>query len=336
MKTTWVLNTDNDPLGAARQFLRSLWTIAGLEGMVLPRYQADGASLVPALIASPDDLSQADPFAPLVAVNAAGLAPAIAEQHPGARLGIVLRSCEARAFHLLVEQSHESMRSWLVIGVDCLASFPVVDFEWRVHKAGAVEDLTREALRFARNGGIAPYRYRHACQMCVSPAAQSADLNIELIGLPVKQAALVTARDEDLSRELHLEALTSGMAPPSLTAQRDRVLVRLVQRRQRTLEHMTIVLSAEAPGDLASLLRHISACAPCRSCLQACPLYPGDFDVEPTRAAQRWIQGCVACGMCEEACPRHLPLTAIISRINRHMLEVATPAADAFGIGIAS
>jgi hypothetical protein len=40
--------------------------------------------------------------------------------------------------------------------------------------------------------------------------------------------------------------------------------------------------------------------------------------------------------MCEEACPRHLPLTAIISRINRHMREVATPAADAFGIGIAS
>ena len=340
MKTTWLLNTNSDPLGAARQFLHNLWVYAGLEGMLLPVYQAEGAGVSPSLVTNPGDLARADPFAPLVTINAARLVSHLVDTHPGARMAVVMRPCEVRALRWLVDQGGLSMGEWLVIGVDCLASYPAADFEWRVHKSGAVESLTRETLRFARHGGIAPYRYRHACQMCAYTAAQDADLNIELLGLPVKQHVLVTARNEQIASQLHLHKFTDGVAPPALVTQRRSMLSGLVARRQRALERTTQAISPEAPADVGGLLRHIANCAPCLECLGACPIYTSDFmssynsSAEPFREAKRWLQACVSCGMCEEACPKHLPLTAIISRINRRIQEM--PAPDVYPVGIAS
>jgi len=342
LKTTWLLNTDNDPLGAARQFLQYLWVYAGLEGMLVPVYQAEGIGVTPSLVTNPGDLARADPFAPLVTVNSAKLVSHLVDSHAGARIAMVMRPCEARALHWLVDQGGLSLGEWLVIGVDCLASYPVMDFEWRVKKAGAVESLTRETLRFARHGGVAPYRYRHACQMCAFPAAQDADLSLELLGLPVKQHMLVTARSQEIARRLRLHELTDGAAPPAFISQRQTTLAGLTVRRQRAHERMTQAISADAPAEVDSLLRHIAGCAPCLECLHACPVYAGDFmpsgdgGAELSRLAKRWLQACVACGMCEEACPRHLPLTAIISRINRHIQEAALSASDAYPLGIAS
>src|SRR5574341_185393 len=322
MNTSWILETDGNPLAAVRQFLLELWPYAGLSGMLIPVYQDNGTQVTPAFIGDPGQLVQSDPFAPISASNSARLAPAAADAHPKGVLGAVLRSCEARAFDWLVGQNKLAPSRWLVIGVDCLASFPLADFEWRVNKVGAVERLTREALRFARLGGIAPYRYRHACQMCATPAVQEADLRIEVLGLPVKQTVLITTKNRDIAKKLRLQELTDGMAPATLVARREATLAVLAGRRRRALDRMVQALATDAPADVENFLEHIANCAPCRACLEACPVYTGDFSpnhnggAESNLAAGRWLAACVACGMCEDACPRHLPLTAIINRIN--------------------
>lgn len=345
MKTVWLLMTKGDPLGAVRKFLGRVWLQDGLESMLVPTYQEGGAGIAPSRITNPGLLAQADPFAPRVDAGTARMALKVPKPHPKAQVAILLRSCEARAFQWLVEQKKLSSKNWLVIGVDCLGCYPETDFEWRVGKAGAVESLTREMLRFARQGGVAPYRYRHACQMCASPAAQGADLSIELLGLPVKQHVLITAKNEEIARKYHLHELTDGMASPSLVVQRQRLLSGLAVRRQRILERMMGSLSPEAPGDVDGLIQHIAGCAPCVECLNACPTYTGDFFLpspgaekagsEAAWAVRRWLQACVACGMCEEACPRHLQLTAMISRINRRLQAAGTPAPEAYPMGIA-
>jgi len=322
MKTSWILETDGNPLAAVRQFLLELWPYAGLSGMLIPVYQANGTQVTPTFIDDPGQLVQCDPFAPIIVSNSAKLAPAAADANPRGMLGAVLRSCEARAFDWMAEQKKIAPSRWLVIGVDCLASFPLADFEWRVNKSGSVERLTREALRFARLGGIAPYRYRHACQMCASPAVQEADLRVELLGLPVKQAVLITTKNREIAKKLRLQELTDGMAPATLVARREATLAVLAGRRRRALDRMVQALAADAPTEVNAFLEHIANCAPCRECLQACPVYTGDFypgdngGAESSLAARRWLEACVACGMCEDACPRHLPLTAIINRIN--------------------
>jgi formate dehydrogenase subunit beta len=307
MKNSWILDTNGDPLGAVRQFLMEIWFPARLNGMVVPVYQAQGTRVLPSWVKSPELLAQADPFAPLMPINSARLALEISQAHPRERLGAVLRSCEVRAFRRMVEQHKLSASQWLVISVDCLASFPEVDFDWRVHKA--------------RQGGVAAYRFRDACQMCLEPFAQDADLSVELLGLPVRQLVVVSARDRQLAEELHLDTLTDGPVPESYLARRETTLATVSARRKRALERKVQALSADAPVDLPGLLQHIAGCAPCQKCLDACPVYFGDFvparqgAAELLEAARVWLEGCVACGMCDEACPRHLPLTAILNQI---------------------
>jgi formate hydrogenlyase subunit 6/NADH:ubiquinone oxidoreductase subunit I len=322
MKTSWLLETDSNPLGSVRQFLLELWPYAGLSGMLIPVYQSNGTQVSPAFVDDPGQLGQSDPFAPVILGNSAKLAPAAAADHPKGMLGAVFRSCEARAFDWMAEQKKLAPKRWLVIGVDCLASFPGADFDWRVSKAGSVERLTREALRFARLGGIAPYRYRHACQMCATPASDSADLRIELLGLPVKQVVLITTKNQEIAKKLRLQELTDGLAPASLVARREATLTVLAGRRRRALDRMVQALADDAPTEVDAFLEHLANCVPCSECLQACPVYtgdfyPGDIDAASMQAARCWLNACVSCGMCEDVCPRHLPLMAIINQINQ-------------------
>jgi Pyruvate/2-oxoacid:ferredoxin oxidoreductase delta subunit len=216
--------------------------------------------------------------------------------------------------------------------VDCLASYAEEDFEWRVQKAGSVEQLTQENLRHARQGGIALHRFRQACQMCTSPQASLGGVTICLLGLPVRHVLLIRAKDEDTARRLHLDQITDGEAAYALIAQHEQTVNALVERRARTLEHMVQKLSADLPQDVDELIAHLQNCAPCRECLKVCPIYT--FEVaqasgEPDlsrEAAVRWLVSCVSCGMCEQACPRHLPLTAILSRISHELKYDLTPA----------
>jgi hypothetical protein len=36
---TWMLKTNNDPLGRVRDFLKAIWDYADLDGMVIPVYR---------------------------------------------------------------------------------------------------------------------------------------------------------------------------------------------------------------------------------------------------------------------------------------------------------
>lgn len=316
MGVTWVLKTHSDPLAAVRQFLWLVWERAGLDGMILPVYQPGNLQAAPGLIEQPDLLAVADPFIPLVPVNTSRLVAQMAAKSAQARYGALLRSCEARALLYVAGRDGLDLSDWLIISVDCLSSFSPEDYQWRVEKAGGAEQLTRAALRFARQGGIAPYRYRAACQMCESPFAPQADLSLEVLGLPAREFILVSTRDRALSDRLALQDYTDGVAPDFLITQRQRLADQIKERhaatRQEALEH----IPSGVPVEADVFLHHLSDCAPCQSCLEVCPVYDGELvaygDGFPAQAMV-WLSSCVKCGMCEQACPRHLPLTAVHS-----------------------
>jgi formate dehydrogenase subunit beta len=272
------------------------------------------------LVEDPADLVEADPFAPLVRVNAAKMVAEVDQAKPGARFGAVLRSCEIRALKIYAQKGLVQLDHWLVVGTDCLSSFPVEDLEWRVQKAGSVQQLTRDALRFARQGGIAQYRYRRGCQMCISPEPPETDLSIHILGLPVKDYLLVQARD-GLAQELRLEEITAGPASPYKVSNSKRMRNWIKKRRTYVRLQAVENILDDMPQDAASFLDLLAKCGSCRECLEACPIYAGELS--SARAGERelspevrmWLASCLACGMCEEACPNHLPLTAIKSRI---------------------
>lgn len=326
MGTTWLLDTGGDPLAATRHFLGRVWANADLQSLCLPVYTLGGLGAAPAFIDEPALLESGDPFVPLVPLSSARLVAERLRHGPAgkARIGAVLRSCEARALSHVVSREGLSLEGWLVISVDCLASFPMEEEEWRLQKAGTVEQLTRENLRFARQGGIAPYRFRPACQMCASPFAPEADLTIGALGLPAREYLLVSARDQALAGKLRLPELTRGLAPDALVAQRQRLVERIEEQHSATRQAMLAALAADLPDDPAGLLAYLENCAPCRACTEACPVYAGELEKaagkDGVERALVWLSACVKCGMCEQACPRHMPLAAIHARLSQAIL----------------
>jgi formate dehydrogenase subunit beta len=327
MSTTWVLRTKGDPLSTFQKFLMDLQGQAQLGGHVIPRYRDEGQDIFPALIEDPMDLAEADPFAPLVRVNAAKFIAQVDQDKPGRRYGAVLRSCEIRALKIFVQRGLVQPDRWLVIGVDCLSSFPADDFDWRTQKAGSIKRLTQEALRFTRQGGIAQYRLRRGCQMCVSPEPPGTDLCVHVLGLPVNDYLLIQAK-EDLAGDLHLDQITDGPASPYKVSNSMRLRNAIKKRRMAVRLQAVENILVDLPYDTASLVQLLSSCGSCRKCLEACPIYAGELDSlrtgegEMSPEVKLWLASCLACGMCEEACPNHLPLTAIKSRIAWHESQV--------------
>jgi ferredoxin len=321
--TIWTLKTNNNPLATARQFLQTIWACANLEGMLVPVYQPGDMIAKMTLINDPAQLQDANPIVPLMQFNAGKQAAQLAREMPDVRLAIVLRACELRSFDERVKMDVLNLGNWLVIGVECMACFPVQDFEWRAQNAGGVEGLTNLILRNARQGGIALDRFRSACQMCSRPEPSHFDLCLELLGLPVREMMLVSTRDEAIGRELHLHEITDGPAAPELIAQHDRMLKTIEERRQRAREREVRELSPDLPSTLEELVVFLSDCQPCQKCMEACPALVEEFiptmnsDIVSLDLAKRWLVSCAECGMCEQACPKGLPLAAIMNRISR-------------------
>jgi len=327
MNVHWMLETHGDPLGRLQEFVDAIWQEATLEGMLVPLNGVPGGGMIPTLIRERARLRKVNPFRPLMTVNAARDVPALLKEHPEQRLGVMFRPCEVRA--LIEMRKHNGFRpeQLLLLSVDCLATYDVEEYGWRAERKRAGGQLSEEALQFARQGGISPYRYRSACQVCYSPEAKAADLNIRVLGLPVRRSLLLYARDEDTAKRLRLDVHADGLAPPELVAQHERVVEKLEARRRHARERLCAELGSLLPRNVEALVDQFETCADCQRCLDVCPICAVDFpqrDENNRYLSQdfcRWLVSCAGCGMCEQACPQNQPLGLIFGRIREQLLS---------------
>ncbi|HCC78217.1 MAG: hypothetical protein A2X25_01380 [Chloroflexi bacterium GWB2_49_20] len=320
MNTQWVLNTKGDPLGTVNRFISKVWQETGLEGMILPSARKNELRVV-------DDLSvlgEFNPFQPLMLMNIAGLVPGVLQEHPGGRFGILLRPCELRALNEVTAHKEIEPARLMTICVDCLGTFPDEEFEWRSIRTGSDAGLTKEALQFAPQGGIAAYRYRAACQMCTSPGARSADINLGVLGLPVRQSILVNGQSDLLD----WSQVTDKPADPALSSKRQVMLSKLVEVHSQTRDRVLSGLTEVLPANVDVLLDQFEDCGSCQTCMEACPICTAN---PPQRAKDgryerqdvvEWLVDCVGCGMCEQSCPKHMPLSIIFTHVKRSLEEV--------------
>jgi len=325
MDTLWTLETHGDPLGAVRDLMQAVWVQSGLDGMLVPLNGNGQASTKPHLLENPAQLEEVNPFKPLMMENASRQVPRLRAERPDARLGALLRPCEMRALIEMVKHDSFDLEGFLTVSVDCLGTFPADEYEWRAARKESSDSLTQETIQFVKQGGILAYRYRSACQMCVSPEARSADLNINILGLPARQHILVRARNEATAERLKLDAVTDGVADPHSVTQHERVLARITERLNRTMERVTQGLGELLPQNIDAIVEQLEGCGACQGCMQACPICAVDFPNRDESGhylaadVRRWLVSCAGCGMCEQACPTHLPLSTIFRSIREKL-----------------
>jgi formate dehydrogenase subunit beta len=326
MNKHWKLETHGDPLGRLQRFVNAIWLAAPLEGMLVPMNGDPNGGMAPTLIRDRNALKNVNPFRPLMTENAARSLPELLSEHPQERLGVMLRPCEVRATIEMRKHNGFQPERLLLLSVDCLATFDAEEYGWRAERRKVGRKLSDATLQFARQGGISPYRYRSACQVCYSPEAKAADVNIQVLGLPVRQALLVTVDDEEVAQRIDLATHTDGPAPAHLLAQHDRIVDRLEARRQQTRQRLCDELGSLLPRTVDDLVEQFVACEDCQRCMDVCPICAVDYpqqDAEGRYDRQdlcSWFVSCAGCGMCEQACPQKKPLSLIFGRVREQLL----------------
>ncbi len=338
---------DGDTLGAVRVLLKTLLDRNLVDALLVPLEVPSADQVTPILTRQAAQLDTANPLAPVMRVNAAAVIARLQRDETAStlgsagRIGAVLRPCELRAAIELAKVGRIDLSRLLLIGIDCMGTYEASDY---AQIARASQDSpTDEMMRWTRQGPIAPYRLRNACQMCehftaevANPATRkgNADVAIGLIGMNVRERLLVQASDEVASK-IHLGATEANG--------REKAVARLAairhQRREEALAQASQLLS-----DLPALMGLAAPCTACGECQDACPFcntnafLPKPAKEPHTDRVRTWPKtegpqhatreqsvgffgelisvsrraaSCVSCGMCESSCARHVPLTAI-------------------------
>jgi formate dehydrogenase subunit beta len=339
MNNQWSLETHGDPVGKVRDLIKQIWLESKLDGMLVTMNGSDEASALPRYIVDIESIDEINPFKPLMEINIARVIPDLLASHPGVRIGALLRPCEMRALTEMTKHAPVKIDNLLTISVDCLGTLPADEYQWRLERVnkthpaeqkGSPEsyaDLASEALKFARQGGIIPYRYRSACQVCLSPAANQANINLHILGLPVRQQMLLSVSDPVVAETIRLEKLTDGIADMAIINQHERILSKMCERHQRTMDRVNEGMGSLLPDDVDAVIHQLESCGECQNCMDVCPICSVDRPDRNTdghfdrSSVMRWLVSCAGCGMCEQSCPNHLPISAIFSHIRQQLAQ---------------
>lgn len=337
MNNQWSIETHGDPLGKVHDLIKQIWLASNLDGMLVTMNGNDETSALPCYIVDIESIDSINPFKPLMEINIARQIPELLASHPDSRIGALLRPCEMRALTEMTKHGSFNIDHLLTLSVDCLGTLPADEYQWRLERlekthpteresiSDSYDELAYEALNFARQGGIIPYRYRSACQVCLSPAAKQADINLHIFGLPVRQQMLLSVNNPKIAEIIQLDQLTNGIADNALIDQHERILSKMCERHQRTMDRVNEGLGSLLPADVDAVIRQLESCGDCQNCMDVCPICSVD---RPDRSTDghydrsvvcRWLVSCAGCGMCEQSCPNHLPISAIFAHIRQQL-----------------
>ena len=337
------IDVQGSTLQTVQGVLRKLVDEGVVDALLVPMFQETG-NVAPMLVTRSEALDQADPLTPVLPINAARAAAQLTMTGHQEKLGVVLRSCEIRAMVELVKFQQVKLDKVMIIGVDCLGTYSITDWQAAGNKQQVVDAL----LAGAETGELEPFagmEFRAACQMCEQPLPQGEHvaLTIGLVGTGAGQV-YVRARD-DLAEVLGLEA-------GGPFGEREAAAERLVEARTAA-RNTAFSGFRERVNSMEGLLQEFSTCIRCHNCMINCPICyckecifrTPTFEHE-SQLFYQWAErkgtvrmlpdtllfhltrlnhmatSCVGCGMCTEVCPVEIPVGTVFRTVGERVQAI--------------
>jgi formate dehydrogenase (coenzyme F420) beta subunit len=333
---------DGDVLKAVQDFLKSLLESGTVDAVYTPMRTGDGV-VMPALVSDPARLGEANPLAPVMPINGARAVSALTGKHAPARMAVVLRSCEVRALYELVKLQQATLEDVTIISLDCPGTYEIAEYSQRGKEIGEKLGEYLDAAKEGRQPALDGLSLRTACQMCVYPLPEHADIALHLFGVEASQGIPVELEGELAAR------LAISPAPDQVERERQAVIEPMIAGHSDVRKAQLSAIRERLAGDggIAALFNY---CIRCHNCMTACPICycktclfkTASFDHQPehylTAARQKGAMrmmgdtllfqltrlnhmsaSCVSCGMCTSACPADIPVGVIFSAIGEQV-----------------
>lgn len=310
--------------------------------MLAPVELPDHTGVSAQVVTQPSELTNINPFAPVMLNNTASMIQSFIEDHPHSHLAVVLRPCELRALVELRKRHRVRYQpvmagnyeeSLVLISVDCAGTFSPAEYIRHVAAHQADAEMIHVELTHGRQESYIPYQVRQTCQMCDSPGPLGADITIGTIGIESQGDLLVIARNEEIDRSLKLQDVADEIASERQVVYREMMVGKLVdnraEKRAALIRHEPLLAE-----EMTTALAMFARCTLFADCLDACPLYDGELTdmlgvgeehhtghalfTELVRVS-RWLASCSGCGMCQQSCVHGVSLARAVTTLSHRI-----------------
>lgn len=349
MKTAKIDVTDGDLLTALREFLGSILRLEDVNALLVSQHLPMKNVIMPTLVTDTERLNSIDPLAPVFPLNAAKLVSRLTRKSMGAKVAVVLRPCEIRAFIELVKLKQGRTEELILVGIDCLGALKNTDYmQIAAKKENEFTLQFYKDVLSGKKGVPEGFDLAPACQACEHPVPDGADLLIELFGVDTNNQVLVEVRTSKGEKLLQRLNLSETKEPP----ERAKALESLVAERTAYRDKM-FTETAEAANSLEKLNTYFANCINCYNCRVACPVcyckecvFVTDVFDHDSFQYIRWANrkgaikmptdtvfyhitrlahmstACVGCGQCTNACPNNIPVMELFRTV-AHRIQKA-------------
>ncbi len=326
-----ILHVENEDItSTVNGFLKELLKSGKVSALFVPQTVPSKKVVFPVLLSDPDTLD-ANIFAPMLPVSTAKMISKITKIQPSEKvIGVVLHPCQIRALIELVKLNQANLDNIMIIGIDCLGTFPVNVYADIAEKKNPLESVLED---FTTKSETSEHYLRSACSVCTEPIPLHADIVVGVFGMDIHKEILIEScsdlGDKAIS-DLKLDSVKD-------LKKREKYINEYIQRKGKKLDDF--IKKKTENSTIESLITFFDKCVNCHNCMNVCPICycreclfdSSIFDAEAYKYVKKaeskglfkipndsllfhlgrmnhMILSCVKCGLCEQGCPMDIAL----------------------------